>query len=165
MNSQRQIEIIEEIKDLGFHMMADSLIEDNPTKADIVYYQQDIEKARRESTEEEFPINEYYKIHELIAEYFENYLKEHHSMKISKNQLKKIIREEKIKLLAETNSSGLYSPREDEQEEDLLAEIEHKIDLLVDLIRERSIEIGGSFRGPGIRYRAFQLLSQKIPNR
>ena len=83
-------------------------------------------------------------------------------MKISKRQLKRIIKEEKAKLVLEANPDGTISADEDDLEEDLMAEIEVEIDRLIEFVRIESDKIGGGFRGPGIRARALKLLANKI---
>lgn len=83
-------------------------------------------------------------------------------MKITKRQLKRIIKEEKSKLLSEMNPDGTVSGDEDDLEDDLMMEIEIEIDRLIQMVRIESDKIGGGFRGPGIRARALKLLANKI---
>ncbi len=83
-------------------------------------------------------------------------------MKITKQQLKKIIKEEKSKLLSEMNPDGTVSDDEEDLEDDLMMELEIEIDRLIQMIRIESEKIGGGFRGPGIRVRALRLLASKI---
>ena len=83
-------------------------------------------------------------------------------MKITKRQLKRIIKEEKAKLVLEANPDGTISDDEEDLEEDLMAEIEVEIDRLIEFVRVESDKIGGGFRGPGIRSRALKLLANKI---
>lgn len=83
-------------------------------------------------------------------------------MKISKRQLKRIIKEEKAKLVLEANPDGTISDDEEDLEDDLMMELEIEIDRLIQMIRVESDKIGGGFRGPGIRARAMKLLLNKI---
>ena len=83
-------------------------------------------------------------------------------MKITKRQLKRIIKEEKRKLVLEANPDGTISGDEEDLEDDLMMEIEIEIDRLIQHIRIQAEEIGGGFRGPGIRSRALKLLADKI---
>tara|TARA_Y100000592_G_C5369278_1_gene267684 strand:- start:299 stop:577 length:279 start_codon:yes stop_codon:yes gene_type:complete len=83
-------------------------------------------------------------------------------MKITKNQLRRIIKEEKEKMLSEMNPDGTISADEDDQRDMLMAKVEAQIDQLVQLIRDESERIGGGFRGPGIRKQALKLLADKI---
>ncbi len=83
-------------------------------------------------------------------------------MKVTKRQLKRIIKEEKSKLLSEMNPDGTVSGDEDDLEDDLMMEIEIEIDRLIQMVRIESDKIGGGFRGPGIRARALKLLANKI---
>jgi hypothetical protein len=84
------------------------------------------------------------------------------TMKITKRQLRKVIKEEKDKILSEMNPDGTISGDEDEARYDLLANVEGQIDELIQLIRDESERIGGGFRGPGIRREALKLLADKI---
>ena len=83
-------------------------------------------------------------------------------MRISKSQLKRIIKEEKEKLLSEVNPDGTISDNEEDLEDDLMMEIEIEIDRLIQHVEIESEKIGGGFRGPGIRKRALKLLADKI---
>ena len=83
-------------------------------------------------------------------------------MKLTKRQLKRIVKEEKAKLISEANPDGTISPDEDEERDDLMADVEQTIDTLIRHVQEMSVAIGGSFRGPGIRKEAFRLIADKI---
>ena len=76
-------------------------------------------------------------------------------MKISKRQLRRIIKEEKAKLVLEANPDGTISGDEEELEDELAADIMIELDNLIAQVREESMRIGGDFRGPGIRARIF----------
>lgn len=76
-------------------------------------------------------------------------------MKISKRQLKRIIKEEKAKLVLEANPDGTVSDDEEELEEDLATDVLMELDNLIQQVREESGRIGGGFRGPGIKSRIF----------
>lgn len=62
----------------------------------------------------------------------------------------------------EKNADGTVSADEDEREEDLMANVESAIDELIDMIKEESYDIGGSFRAPGIQYRVTKLIKDKL---
>ena len=83
-------------------------------------------------------------------------------MKITKRQLKRIIKEEKIRLIREMNPDGTISGGEDEERYDLLASVEVQIDELIQHVRDEAERIGGGFRSPGIRAEAFKLMAEKI---
>ena len=83
-------------------------------------------------------------------------------MKLSKRQLKRIIQEEKAKLIREANMDGTISDDEEFLEEELLEYVEIQIDEIVQFIQIESKKIGGDFRGPGIKARAMSLLKSKI---
>ena len=83
-------------------------------------------------------------------------------MKISKRNLRRIIQEEKEKLLSEANPDGTISGDEEDLEDDLMMEIEIQIDQLIDHVKKEAYAIGGPFRGPGLKARAFKLLADKI---
>ena len=83
-------------------------------------------------------------------------------MKVSKRQLKRIIKEEKAKLVREMNPDGTISDNEDEEREDLMMHVEMQLNELLDHIISESERIGGGFRGPGIKQEAFTLISDMI---
>ena len=83
-------------------------------------------------------------------------------MKITKRQLRRIIKEEKANLLSEMNPDGTISDDEDEARYDLLAHVEVQIDELVQYIKDEANRIGGPFRSPGIRKEAYRLMAEKI---
>ncbi len=83
-------------------------------------------------------------------------------MKISKSQLRQIIKEEKTRLVLEMNPDGTISDDEDEARYDLLANVEVQIDELVQYINDEADRIGGGFRSPGIRKEAYRLMAEKI---
>jgi len=83
-------------------------------------------------------------------------------MKITKRQLRRIIKEEKSKLLLEMNSDGTISTNEDEERYDLLANVEGQIDELIQHVKDEAERIGGGFRSPAIRREAFRLMAEKI---
>ena len=83
-------------------------------------------------------------------------------MKVTEKQLKRIVLEEKFKLLREANRDGTISPDEEEERDDLMVDVEETIDTLIRHVQEMSEAIGGSFRGPGIRAECFRLIADKI---
>ena len=64
-------------------------------------------------------------------------------MKITKRQLKRIIKEEKAKLVLEANPDGTVSADEEELEADLAMEVLMKLDNLIQQVKEESGRIGG----------------------
>ena len=83
-------------------------------------------------------------------------------MKITKRQLKRIIKEEKLKLLREANPDGTIAGDEDMQRERLMADVADQAKNLIYFIQSEADEIGGGFRGPGIRKEAFKVLADII---
>ena len=83
-------------------------------------------------------------------------------MKITKRQLKRIIKEEKSKLLFEVNPDGTISDDEDEARYDLLASTEEHLNELIDYVISESERIGGDFRAPGIKREAFALMADMV---
>ncbi len=83
-------------------------------------------------------------------------------MKITKRQLKRIINEEKARLVREMNPDGTISDDEDALQENFMADVEIQIDELIQYVLSTSEQIGGRYRGPGIRHEAFRMLAVKI---
>jgi hypothetical protein len=82
-------------------------------------------------------------------------------MKITKRQLRRIIKEEKARL-AEANPDGTVSDNEDAEIFVFFADVEERIEELAQFIVMDSERIGGRFRGPGLRKRAFQKVLEII---
>ena len=83
-------------------------------------------------------------------------------MRITKRQLKRIIKEERQRLVREMNPDGTISGDEDEARYDLLARAEIQIDELIQHVEDEAERIGGGFRSPGIRAEVFKLMAEKI---
>ena len=83
-------------------------------------------------------------------------------MKVTKNQLKQIIKEEKKKLINEMNPDGTISNDEDGQRDDLLSMVELTMMELIQDIETQADLLGGSFRSPGIRNQCKNLMQQII---
>lgn len=83
-------------------------------------------------------------------------------MKITKNQLRRIIKEEKAKLFLEANPDGTISDDEEFLEEQLLQYAEIKINELIQYVRLESEKIGGGFRGPGIKARVYKEMANML---
>ena len=83
-------------------------------------------------------------------------------MKITKKQLKQIIKEEKAGLIREMNPDGTISDNEDDEREDLLMRVEIQIDELIQYVVDEAQRIGGSFRSPGIKAECKALMFEKI---
>jgi hypothetical protein len=86
-------------------------------------------------------------------------------MKLSRKQLRKIIKEEKQKLVFEANSDGTISADEEELEEELANYVILELKTLIQQVQEESTRIGGGFRGPGIRARIFEEMRNTIKRR
>jgi len=83
-------------------------------------------------------------------------------IKITKRQLKRIIKEEKARLMLEMNPDGTISADEDVERDKLIAHTEFQLLELIQHIRDEAERIGGSFRSPGIRKEAFDLMARII---
>jgi hypothetical protein len=83
-------------------------------------------------------------------------------MKITKRQLKRIIKEEKTKLLQEMNQDGTISGDEDTEREALLVSVEDQLNELIAHVITESNRIGGDFRSPGIKKQVFDLMYDMI---
>jgi len=83
-------------------------------------------------------------------------------MKITKRQLRRIIKEEKQKLVREMNPDGSISDNEDEDRLSLLADADERIMELIQYVKDEAERIGGGFRSPGIRAEIFKHLADVI---
>tara|TARA_B100001248_G_C27329370_1_gene430643 strand:- start:26 stop:289 length:264 start_codon:yes stop_codon:yes gene_type:complete len=83
-------------------------------------------------------------------------------MKLSMRQLRRIIKEEKAKLVLEANPDGTISDDEEEMEDELASDVMIELDNLIAQVREEAMRIGGDFRGPGIRARIFSEMRAMI---
>jgi hypothetical protein len=83
-------------------------------------------------------------------------------MKITKRQLRRIIKEEKLNLLREANKDGTISANEDSETMILMADIEEQLEELIVFAQMEADRIGGGFRGPGIRAKAMKLMADLI---
>ena len=83
-------------------------------------------------------------------------------MKITKRQLKRIITEEKRRLVREMNPDGTISGDEDAEREALMADVEEQMFDLIQHVYGEAERIGGSFRSPGIKKSAYELMSNMI---
>ena len=82
-------------------------------------------------------------------------------MRITKRQLRRIIKEEKARLI-EMNPDGTISADEDEARMDLLTHVEMTIDELIQHCIDEAERIGGGFRSPGIKRECKNLMLEKI---
>ena len=73
-------------------------------------------------------------------------------MKITKSQLKRIIKE--------ANADGTRSDDETARENALLSFVESELEDLIRHVHEEAAEIGGEFRGPGLKRRALNLMAE-----
>jgi len=83
-------------------------------------------------------------------------------MKITKRQLRRIIKEEKGKVLREMNQDGTISGDEDAEREALLVSVEDQLNELISHVITESNRIGGDFRSPGIKKQVFDLMHDMI---
>ena len=83
-------------------------------------------------------------------------------MKITKRQLRRIIKEEKARLVLEMNPDGTISDNEDAEIEGFLNEVEDQAEELVRFVQMEAERIGGSFRSPGYRSQAYKLVAEII---
>ena len=83
-------------------------------------------------------------------------------MKITKRQLRRIIKEEKARLILEMNPDGTISDDEDAATDDLMTQVELQLNELIQHVVDEAERIGGGFRSPGIRKAAFRLMSDMI---
>lgn len=94
MNKQ---EILQTIENLGFSGIADALRDDDQLRyEDLQYFIMDVDKAKRENTEEEFPEHEYQHMLNLLELYFNAFLLEGKQLQLLKQTIRKIILEEDI---------------------------------------------------------------------
>lgn len=66
--------------------------------------------------------------------------------------------------LNETNSDGTISPDEEEERSKLIQAVKSKMEDIINYINNKSSEIGGSFRSPGIKAEIKNILKQYINN-
>jgi hypothetical protein len=83
-------------------------------------------------------------------------------MKITKRQLRRIIKEEKQKMLSEVNPDGTISAGEDNERAIFMAGVEEQAEELVRFIQMEAERIGGGFRSPGIRREALRIVADII---
>ena len=83
-------------------------------------------------------------------------------MKITKRQLRRIIKEEKARLVREMNPDGTISDDEDRQREELNGEVAERTAELIDFIHASADRIGGGMRSPGIRRQAQEIMLAKV---
>jgi hypothetical protein len=83
-------------------------------------------------------------------------------MRITKRQLRRIIKEEKLKLVREMNPDGTISGDEDAEREALMASTEEQMFDLIQHVVDEAERIGGGFRSPGIRAEVFKMMADKI---
>tara|TARA_R110000744_G_C19027410_1_gene524976 strand:- start:111 stop:374 length:264 start_codon:yes stop_codon:yes gene_type:complete len=83
-------------------------------------------------------------------------------MKITKRQLKQIIKEEKSKLILEMRSDGTISDDEEDERAALIEYVENEISKLVRYTMQEAERIGGGFRGPGIKAEALKAIANAV---
>ena len=83
-------------------------------------------------------------------------------MKITKRQLRRIIKEEKKKLLSEMKSDGAVSDDELDLEDELMEEVVRDLEGLIARVNIQAERIGGSFRSPGIKSRVLKAMAMVL---
>jgi len=84
-------------------------------------------------------------------------------MKITKRQLRRIIKEEKAKILKEADpATGLITDDEDDDRVELLMRVELQLNELIQYVVDEAERIGGGFRSPGIKLEAFTLMADMV---
>jgi len=83
-------------------------------------------------------------------------------VKITKRQLKRIIKEEKEKILLEMNPDGTISDDELDLEDELAEEVIRDLEGLIARVHIQAERIGGDFRSPGIKSRVFKAMAMVL---
>ncbi len=83
-------------------------------------------------------------------------------MKITKRQLKRIIKEEKEKILLEMNPDGTISDDELGLEDELTEEVVRDLEGLIARVHIQAERIGGDFRSPGIKSRVLKAMAMVL---
>ena len=83
-------------------------------------------------------------------------------MKITKRQLKRIIKEEREKILLEMNPDGTISDDELDLEDELTEEVIRDLEGLIARVHIQAERIGGDFRSPGIKSRVFKAMAMVL---
>ena len=85
-------------------------------------------------------------------------------MKITESKLRNVIKSviSEAGDMRKVSSDGSWAPEEEDQRAAFLQEISSDIDALLLKIASSSQEIGGPFRGPGIKAEAKALLMSKL---
>ncbi|MBG17641.1 MAG: hypothetical protein CMB52_05385 [Euryarchaeota archaeon] len=83
-------------------------------------------------------------------------------MKITKRQLRRIIREEKARLVLEMNPDGSISDDEVDLEDELTQEVVRDLEGLIAKVHTQAERIGGDFRSPGIKSRVFKAMAMVL---
>ena len=79
-------------------------------------------------------------------------------MKITQRQLRRIIKEEKAKLVREMNPDGTISGDEDAERKALMSNTENEMFDLIQNVYDEAERIGGGFRSPGIRKEVYKMM-------
>ena len=83
-------------------------------------------------------------------------------MKITKNQLRRIIKEEKARLVLEMKPDGTISDDELDLEDELTEEVVRDLEGLITRVHVQAERIGGDFRSPGIKSRIFKAMAMVL---
>lgn len=83
-------------------------------------------------------------------------------MKITKAQLRQIIREERSRQLNEANADGTISADEGIQFDDLMDKAFDQVSELFYELFTSADRIGGSFRGPGMKKRLRKMIQDQL---
>ena len=83
-------------------------------------------------------------------------------MKITKRQLRRIIKEEKARLILEMNPDGTISDDELDLEDELMEEVVRDLEGLIARVHIQAERIGGDFRSPGIKSRVLKAMARVL---
>ncbi len=83
-------------------------------------------------------------------------------MKITRKQLRRIIKEEKARLVLEMNPDGTISDDELDLEDELTREVVLELEGLIARVHTQAERIGGDFRSPGIKSRVLKAMAMAL---
>ena len=104
--SDEKIDICDELSELGFPSMANSLEYENPEIEEKQYYLADLDRAAAENTEEELPESVYFQAKSLLDQFFEM-PNEDQIIRMAESKLRSIIQ----KVIKESGYEGRYFDR------------------------------------------------------
>ncbi len=83
-------------------------------------------------------------------------------MKITKRQLRRIIKEEKARLVLEMKPDGTISDDELDLEDELMEEVVRDLEGLIARVHIQAERIGGNFRSAGIKSRVLKAMARVL---